>query len=141
MKVYAESSAVISWLLRETAAPRVEKPLEKADRVFASELTLVESDRAIIRLTVLRQLNAGTAGQVRARLLAAAANWQLLPISPDVLARARQSFPAEPIRTLDAIHLASALIARQAAPDVQFLTLDEHIRAAARDLGFQLQPA
>ena len=46
-------------------------------------------------------------------------------------------FPVEPIRTLDAIHLASALLAASAAEDFAVLTLDERIRNNAIELGLE----
>ena len=47
----------------------------------------------------------------------------------------------EPLRTLDALHLASALSARSSAPGLVFLTLDERLRKNAKLLGFGLLPA
>ena len=52
--------------------------------------------------------------------------------------RARHPFPAEPIRTLDAIHLESALAVRSAVPGVEFLSLDGGIRRTVKQLGFRL---
>jgi len=49
-------------------------------------------------------------------------------------------FPVEPIRTLDAIHLASAILARAAVPDLALLSLDERVRANGRALGFTVLP-
>jgi predicted nucleic acid-binding protein len=54
--------------------------------------------------------------------------------------RARLPFPHEPIRTSDALHIASALFGRGAIPDLALLTLDERIRTAARELGFKILP-
>jgi hypothetical protein len=65
----------------------------------------------------------------------------VLRISPEVADRARQSFPGEPIRTLDAIHLASALVARGTLPGLALLSLDEGIRRAAERLGFRILPS
>ena len=64
----------------------------------------------------------------------------MLRLHSDVVERARQPFPVEPIRTLDALHLASALSARAAVPGLSVLTLDERIRQNARELGFPLLP-
>jgi hypothetical protein len=64
----------------------------------------------------------------------------VLSISGDVVERARQPFPGDPVRTLDAIHLASALVARSAAPGLEVLSLDDRIRATAKKLGFSVQP-
>jgi predicted nucleic acid-binding protein len=59
-----------------------------------------------------------------------------LRLSGDIIDRARHAFPAEPIRTLDALHLASALAARASVPGVELLTLDEQLRRAGTQLGF-----
>ena len=50
----------------------------------------------------------------------------------------RGPFPGEPIRTLDALHLASALVARAAVADLAFLSQDEKVRASARALGLRV---
>jgi predicted nucleic acid-binding protein len=57
-----------------------------------------------------------------------------------VVDRARQPFPAEPIRTLDALHLATAVQARSLVPDLALLSLDRRVRACARAMGFELLP-
>jgi hypothetical protein len=63
-----------------------------------------------------------------------------MPISSEIPARARQPFPAEPIRSLDAIHLASALELAAALPDVGLLSLDHRVRAAGTGLGLRVVP-
>jgi len=79
-------------------------------------------------------------GTLMAHLNAAAALWHLWRVSSEILDRARYPFPAEPVRTLDAIHLASALAARSVVPGVELLSLDDRIRRAGAQLGFRLQP-
>jgi predicted nucleic acid-binding protein len=141
MKVYAESSAVLAWLLGEDAAPRVREVLSEADLVMASDLTLLECDRVLIRAVTLGEIDEAAAADRRAYLNAAAAHWHVLRLSLEIVDRARHPFPAEPIRTLDAIHLASALSARSAVGDVDLLSLDDRIRRAGQQLGFRLRPA
>lgn len=140
MNLYAESSAVLAWLLGEAAAPRVRRALAVAGIVVASDLTLVECDRVLIRAAALGDITEADAADRRAQLNTAAAHWSVLRIGPEIVHRARQPFPGEPIRTLDALHLASALAARSAVAGVELLTLDDRIRTAAGRLGFQLQP-
>lgn len=140
MSLYAESSAVLAWLLGEEAEPRVRRSLRAADVVMASDLTLVECDRVLIRAVALGDLTEGDAADRRAYLTTAAARWNVLRLGPEIIERARQPFPGEPIRTLDALHLASALIARAAVAGIELLSLDDRIRTAARQLGFRLQP-
>ncbi len=141
MKLYAESSAVLAWLLGDAAAARVRAALSAAEVVVASDLTLVECDRVLLRAVTLGELDEAAAADRHAHLHAAAAHWHVLRLSPEVMDRARHPFPSEPIRTLDAIHLACALAARSAAPGVDLLSLDDRIRHAGAQLGFRLHPA
>ncbi len=140
MNVYAESSAVLAWLLGEETGHPVREALRRAELVMASDLTLVECDRVLIRAVTLGEIDEATAADRRAHLNAAAAHWHLWRVSSDIVDRARRPFPAEPLRTLDAIHLASALAVRSAVPGVELLSLDDHIRRAGMQLGFRLQP-
>ncbi len=54
--------------------------------------------------------------------------------------RARTPFPEEPVRTLDAIHLATAVVSRKLVPEIRLLSLDERIRSCGRALGFEVLP-
>ncbi|MBI4470639.1 MAG: PIN domain-containing protein [Acidobacteria bacterium] len=141
MILYAESSAVLAWLLGEEAPHRVRRALITADIVMASDLTLIECERVVIRAVALSEITEGDAADRRAHLRGAATQWHVLRISPEIVERARLPFPGEPIRTLDALHLASALAARSAVAGVELLSLDDRIRTAASRLGFRLQPA
>ena len=58
----------------------------------------------------------------------------------EIVRRSRRSFPHEPIRALDAIHLATALAVRNLAPDVVVLSLDDRIRDNAVSLGYAVVP-
>ena len=140
MNLYAESSAVLAWLLDEAAAPEVRQFLSGAAVIFASDLTLIECDRVLLRAVALGELNATEAADRHAYLIAAASQWQILHLAGEVVDRARQPFVAEPIRTLDAIHLASALTARAALAGLRLLSLDDRVRAAGKKLGFELLP-
>jgi predicted nucleic acid-binding protein len=141
MRVYAESSAVLAAVLGEPEGERARRIIAGADSVMTSQLTLVECDRALHRAVALKKLTEADAAERRALVAASASAWTILLIDDEVVARARQPFPAEPIRALDAIHLATALLGRSAVPGLHLMTLDDRIRAAARGLGFPLQPA
>jgi len=140
MNVYAESSAVLAWLLGEEGGGPVREALRRAELVTASDLTLVECDRVLIRAAALGEIDEATAADRRAQMDAEAAHWHLWRVSSDILDRARRPFPAEPVRTLDAIHLASALAVRSVVPGVELLSLDDRIRRAGAQLGFRLRP-
>jgi predicted nucleic acid-binding protein len=140
LNIYAESSAVLAWLLGEEADYRVREVLRRAALVAASDLVLLECDRVLIRAVALGEIDEATAADRRVLLNAAAAHWHLWRVSSEIVDRARRPFPVEPVRTLDAIHLASALAARSAVPGIELLSLDDRIRQSGKLLGFRLQP-
>ena len=49
MRLYAESSAVLAWLFGEPVGDVAREALAGAEMVLASELTLVECDRVLLR--------------------------------------------------------------------------------------------
>jgi hypothetical protein len=140
VNLYAESSAVLAWLLDETSAADVRKSLAAAEIIVASDLTLIECDRVILRAAALGELAEAEAADRRAHLTTAASHWQILRVAPEIVERARQPFPGEPIRTLDAIHLASVLTARTAIAGLMLLSLDDRVRKAGRKLGLGVIP-
>lgn len=140
MRLYAESSAVLAWLFGETEGEEVRRLLAGAERVFSSVLTLVEVDRVLIRAQRVEELREGDVADRRRTLARAGRHWHLLNLHEEILERARRPFPGEPIRTLDALHLASALVARAAVSDLSVLSLDATIRRAGADLGFEVLP-
>jgi uncharacterized protein with PIN domain len=140
VSLYAESSAVLAWLLDEESAASITDLLAAQQIVVSSDLTLIECDRVLQRAVVLGELTEAEAADRRAHLATAAAHWTVLRVGPEVVERARQSFPGPPVRTFDAIHLASLLVARAAISGLALLSLDSRIREAAAGLGIALQP-
>jgi hypothetical protein len=141
MTLYAESSAVLAWLLDQEHGEQAAEALARAPLVIASDLTLIECDRVLIRAVALDELRESDAIQRQGRLNAVSAHWTLFGLDDEIIERARRPFPTEPIRTLDAIHIASALVARKAVPDLVMLSLDERVRRASRRLGLPCVPA
>lgn len=132
---------MLAWLLGEPGGTDARKALAGAELIVASDLTLVECDRVLIRARIQGDLTEADAASLRGLLNAAAAHWSLLRVDHEIIERARRPFPAEPVRTLDALHLASVLVASAAVEDLALLSLDHRIRAAARELGLPLAPA
>jgi hypothetical protein len=59
----------------------------------------------------------------------------VMMISEGIVERCGRPFPIEPVRTLDAIHLASALEFTRAFPDLEMLSFDQRILDNAEALG------
>jgi hypothetical protein len=109
--------------------------INEAETVATSVLTPVEIERALIRAEKQGLLSAGECQKLRGMFARAARSWILMEVSEDVRAGAGRVFPAEPVRTLDALHLATALLFVQAFPGLRMLTFDERIEANSRALG------
>jgi len=138
--LYAESSAVLSWLLGEPNQDAVIDALTEAETVVASALTVLECTRALLRARTMHRISAAAERAALRVLDDAAESWHLLDLSDDVIAAARQRFPHEPLRSLDALHLASALALRDALGDLLVLSLDERVRRNAASLGLNVTP-
>lgn len=132
---------MLGWWLGEARAADVKRALDSADAVMASELTVIECERVLVRGLALGSLTEVDASSRRATLQKLIAGWTQLRMHGEILERAKRAFPDEPVRTLDALHLSSALMARFSVPGLAFLTLDERLRKNAKLLGFGLLPA
>ncbi len=96
MIVYAESSAVLSWILGESRGEAVRRCLERAEFVVTSELTLVECDRMFHRARILEELPTERIEAHRSVLLGATADWVFLHLDREIIEKARQPFPEDP---------------------------------------------
>ena len=134
---YVESTALVAALLEHDTA--VTKRLPAGTRVVTSVVTMSEAGRAIIRARVTGRL---TAEKEKAAILALRTFERrcfLLDIDQVVLDRVRRPFPVEPIRTLDAIHLATAELLDEPPQLATIVTRDERVRANAKALGYSIE--
>lgn len=131
---------MLRWLLRAPDGPDIEKAIAGASRVYTSVLTLAEAGRSLRRLVATGALAAASGDAANALLGAVSARWNLHVITEPVLARVTDRFPVEPVRTLDAIHLATAaLLAAELGP-LAVLSADDRIRRNARAMGLAVAP-
>ena len=132
--MYMESSALAAALLEhDTAAMQA---VSGHARVVTSALTLAETARAIVRARMSGRL---TADQERAAVRALktfSRRCFVLDVSSEILNRAGRRFPVEPIRTLDALHLATAELLDDSPQLVTIVTRDARVRENASAMGF-----
>jgi predicted nucleic acid-binding protein len=139
--VYAESSAVLCWLLGEPGHQRILEELSNARQVVTSTITAIECARALTRARLTNRLKPAEELAGLRLLDEAAAAWNVLDISDQVAARARGEFPREPIRTLDALHLATASVFVDALGSLVMLSLDDRVRENAKAMNLALAPS
>jgi hypothetical protein len=105
----------------------------------ASALIEVEVPRAVERLRLAGEMTDEVAVVAAARGRELLRAFRLMDVDPAVRLRAGGPF-AVPVRALDAIHLASALLWREAHPDEELVmaTHDERVARAARAHGLSV---
>ena len=134
---YIESGALLAALLESDAAAL--KALRAEGRHVTSALTLAEAARAIVRARTSSRL---TPAQERAAvrgLRAFARRCFVVAVTDAVLERVGRPFPIEPIRTLDAVHLATAELLGEPPQLVTIVTRDARVRDNARALGYAVE--
>lgn len=141
MNLYAESSAVLSWLLREPGGKKVERCLNRAQLRATSELTRLEVLRSLVRARTSGTISHEQGADLGLLLEEQTADWTWIQLDRPILKRAEELFPIEPIRTLDALHLASALELSPSPQQLAVLSLDRRVRENASALGFVVLPA
>lgn len=138
MIAYLDSSALLRLVLREPGALPLEE-LTSREAIVSSELLAVECPRTIDRLRLQGSLSmeeaSSRASVVRDWLEAV----DLVLLQRAILSRASEPFPT-PLGTLDAIHLATALVWRDRTKDeLVMMTHDEGLATAARAFGIEVR--
>jgi predicted nucleic acid-binding protein len=135
VKAYVDTSALLRLILRE---PGALAELRSCDGLIASELVAVESFRTLDRLRLGGSLSpeeAADRGVVVATWLNA---FDLVLLRSAVLTRAGEPLPT-PLGTLDALHLASALVWRDRMGEpLTMATHDAALASAARAFKFEV---
>lgn len=123
--VYLDASAFVKLVLAEPETGALAAALQDVERLIASEILEVEVMRATLR-------GGGEVAVARAQLDGV----RLLPMSEEIRRRASELTPLS-IRTLDAIHIATALEVGERLDSIY--TYDERMSVAAREAGLDVQ--
>jgi predicted nucleic acid-binding protein len=129
-----DTSAVLRATLERGTTPEIEERIAAAPALVTSRLSLVESARAFHRL---RQRG----GIAETRLADARRETDILwnrcdlwELSPAVCELAMHIAPHRPLRTLDALQLATFLLARRRLEALELLTADARLDEAATSI-------
>ncbi|HZL19519.1 MAG TPA: PIN domain-containing protein [Polyangia bacterium] len=124
--IYLDTSVALAHLLAEDRHP--------PDNLWTEVLV---SSR-LIEYELWNRLHArGLAGSHGAAARTLLGHLAMIELSPTVLSRALEPFPV-PVRTLDALHLASADFLRGQKQAVEVASYDDRMAAAARKMGFAI---
>ena len=134
MTVYVDTSTVLRRLLRDRA---VFAGWGVWDHGYSSVLMRVEALRTLDRLRLEGSLDDRSRTALGEQLEAICSTFHMVAINEAVLARASGSFPTI-VKTLDALHLATALtVAANERIEIQLLTHDGQLARAAQAVGLQ----
>jgi predicted nucleic acid-binding protein len=136
--VYLDTSALLRLVLRE---PGALDDLRSSAGLVSSELLAVESLRTIDRLRLQGALSVEEAASRRGMAMEWLEAVDLVLLRPPILARASEPFPT-PLGTLDALHLATALVWQdRMSQTLVMATHDRDLALAARSFGLEARGA
>jgi len=134
---YLDSSALLRLVLREPGAVPLEE-LTSRKKVISSELIAIERPRTIDRLRLQGSLSTEEASSRSSVIKDWLEAVDLALLQRPILARASEPFPT-PLRTLDAMHLATALVWRdRMGQELVMMTHDGALATAARAFGIEV---
>jgi len=135
-RVYLDSSAYLASLTNDVRATAVRRELEHA-AVMSSVLLLVETERTLVRLSREGKLKTSDYVTLLRSVDADMETFALAPIGIDLCTNRVMPTVSTP-RTLDLLHLRTALWFHEQQPLSSFLSLDAAQNHAAAELGLPL---
>jgi predicted nucleic acid-binding protein len=102
---------------------------------ISSELLRVECLRTVDRYRAMGAYDDETVARLRQELIEHIAAFDTVPLTRSVLERAADPLPVC-VATLDALHLATAVLLREDMAELNLATHDAKLAGAARSLGF-----
>lgn len=134
MLAYVDSSVILRVVLREKGRLAV---WPRLTGVSTSDLARVECFRVLDRARLAGKLDDEEVAARRVEVDALFDAIEVVPVDRRILRRAAEPMPTA-LRTLDAIHIASALALRTRTPALSLATHDDEMAIAARALGFRV---
>jgi predicted nucleic acid-binding protein len=127
--LYVDTSAVLRATIESGTSPVVEEQISSARVLISSRLSLVESCRALLRLRALGAAPDDRLADAERDMAAIWGRCELWNITRSVCETACEVARTRPLRALDAIHLATFVLARRQLEGLEMLTVDERLRA------------
>ena len=134
---YIETSTLLAAAIDDD--PKAKMALQGEGHRIASELTFVEASRVVVRRRAINDLTSAQERTAIRRIRMFRNRCDLLALTERVFERVGRPFPVEPVRTNDAIHLATAELIDEQPQLVTIVTRDRHIRENAIALGFMVE--
>jgi predicted nucleic acid-binding protein len=131
LALYLDSSAILRPVLERGLSPEVERQIREADVLVTSRLSLVETARAFLRVRLSGERPEAVVADAERDVAALWRRCEIWELTREVCDRAQVVGARLPLRSLDALHLATFSLARREIDGLRLLTADQHLRAAA----------
>jgi len=122
--IYLDTSAVLRAWLETGTSPEVEARLLAAPALVTSRLALVESARVMHRVRSLGALAEPRLADAERGIEEVWARCDVWELTREVCDLARTLAPSKPLPALDALHLATFVVARRKIEGLEMLTAD-----------------
>ena len=136
MWAYFDTSALVKRYVDEPGRREVQQLLRRHDCVTSAILP-VELRSALRRRVAERTLDSSRVSEILKRVAGDRAYWTVIEVGTEVLSGAEALVSVHPLRTLDAIHVASAQLfaARLSISDLIFVSADKRQTEVASAIG------
>ena len=130
---YFDTSALVKNYVQEAGSTPVRELLARYEFV-SSAIAPIEIHSAVRRRHRQGEMSRQSYASILSRVKQDRLFWQLVEPVPQVLAKAEEIVAAYNVRSLDALHLASAIIIQDSIETIiPFVTADDRQLSAARD--------
>jgi predicted nucleic acid-binding protein len=129
--LYLDTSAVLRAVLETGTTSDLESKIRAAPTLVTSRLALVESARAVLRLRMSDQIPEGQLADAEREIEAVWARCEIWELTRAVCELARHVAPTKPLRSLDALHLATFVLARRRLEGLELVSVDRRLLDAA----------
>ncbi len=137
---YFDTSILVKRYVRERGSLKANRLLRKYT-ILSSSILPVELLSALRRRCGQSEISEQDYSAILGRVKQDRAFWELLELTPSVLARAEEIVLKWNVRTLDAVHLASAVVFRDSVGrSLPFVTSDERQLMVARQWNLAVIP-
>lgn len=135
MRTFFDSSAFAKRFIEEPGSDEVEKICQKTESIGLSSLCLPEIISALNKRVREKSISRKSYFIIKKRLLEEIEDADLINVIPEIIARSILLLEKNKLRTIDAVHLASAIIWET---DL-FISADQRQIAAAKKSGLNVK--
>jgi predicted nucleic acid-binding protein len=129
--LYLDTSAILRAALESGTTPDIEERIRDARLLMTSRLAQVEAARAFLRLRQRGEISEARLADAERAVQGLWARCEIWELTRSVCELAQHVAPGKPLRALDALHLATFVLARRRIEALELLTVDDRMRDAA----------